>query len=44
MFEGNNDSVDYDDIDNYDNNYEIMIIIMILLMMNTEKSEPQKFI
>ena len=44
MFEGNNDSVDYEDIDNYDNNYEIMIIIMILLMMNTEKSEPQKFI
>ena len=40
MFEGNNDSVDYEDIDNYDNNYEIMIIIMILLMMNTEKSEP----
>ena len=44
MFEGNNDSVDYEDIDNYDNNYEIMIIIMILLMMNTEKSKPQKFI
>ena len=40
MFEGNNDSVDYEDIDNYDNNYEIMIIIMILLMMNTEKSKP----
>ena len=33
MFLGNADSVDYDDLDNYDD------IMMLLMMMNTEKLE-----
>ena len=30
------DTIDYDDLDNYDYNYD-MVVMMMMMMMNTEK-------